>query len=177
MIETARGRLVLVVVLLLGQSVLFPLYAQQPVNPDAGVYPRSGDFLENPDQYIGERVVTGGIVQQVSPIVIEVRADQGTHLLTITGTTLTPNIGDKLRVYGTLTGPRTIHSSNAFVVPRGGLWYTWVVSFLAGLWVLARLIRHWTVEWSRLSFSRRDTPLTVRRVVARLTSTRGEDNA
>jgi hypothetical protein len=56
-------------------------------------------------------------------------------------TTLTP--GDTLQAVGVLTDPRTVRLTNVVVVPRTGLWYAWVTSFVAGLWVLARLLRHW----------------------------------
>lgn len=177
MIETARGRIILIALLLIGHTVLFPFYAQQPVNPKAGVYPDQDEFIENSDRYVGERVVTGGFVRQASPIVIEVETTQGTHNITVSGTNLSPSLGDKVRVYGTLTAPRTINSINAFVVPQGGLWYTWGISFLAGIWVLIRLIRHWRINLSRLSFSRRDTPLTARQAFVTIVSKGGDDNA
>lgn len=177
MIETARLRLFLILLVLAGHVILFPLYAQQPVNQDAGVFPGSDEFIESPEQYRGDSVVTGGIVQQTSPIVIEIETTQGTHTVTVTGITSTPSVGDKIRIYGTLTAPQTINSINAFVVPQAGLWYTWGISFFAGMWTLLRLIRHWRLNLSQLSFSRRDTPLTFRQAFATMTVKRGDDNA
>jgi hypothetical protein len=59
-------------------------------------------------------------------------------------TTLTP--GDTLQVFGVLTDPRAVRATNVVVVPQTGLWDAWVSSFLAGLWVLARLLRHWRLD-------------------------------
>ncbi len=162
MITSRRARIIVVVLLLCGHAILLPHYPQQPRNPDAWVLPRSGEFIESPDQYIGDRVVTGGIIQRVSPVVIEITTRTGSHELTITGGNwAAPAVGDKVRVYGILTGPRTIRAINGFVVPQEGLWYTWSVSFIAGIWVLFRLIRDWQLSWTTLSFRPRDAELSI----------------
>ena len=97
--------------------------------------------------------------------------------MTITDSELRPDVGDKVRVFGTLTDPRTIQSQYAFVVPPSGHWSAWSVSFLAGLWVLARLIAQWTVDVSRLRFYRRDTPWSTRRLLAAWQSQDGDRDA
>lgn len=177
MIDTLRGRVLVVVLLLVVHALLVPAYALQPMNAEAGVFPDATEFTETPERYLGDRVVTGGFVQQTSPVVIEVETTRGKRLLTVTDSELSPAEGDKLRVYGVLTGPETIQSLNAFVVPRGGLFYTWGISFLAGLWVLSRLLRHWTVDRSRLAFRRRDAPISIRALVRGVTSRGEEGNA
>lgn len=126
-----------------------------------GVYTGIDDFTESPERFFGDAIVMGGFVQQVSPLVIKVETTYGTHGVTITDSELRPEVRDRVRVFGTLTDPRTIRSHHAFVVPQGGLWYTWSVSFLAGLWVLGRLIQ-WTIDVSRLRFQRRDSSLSPR---------------
>lgn len=167
MIDTAKGRVFVVLLLLLGQTALFPLYAQQSTAPEAGVFPNADEISTNPDAYLGAQVVMEGTVYRTSPLVIEVRSGPDTHYLTVVDSGLSPRRGDKLRVYGTFVGDGTITSDFAFAVPRSGLWYTWTVSFLAGLWVLGRLIRHWTLDLSRLSFSWRAEPLALLDVVNR----------
>lgn len=173
MIDSARARILLVLLLLGGQFALFPLYETQPVNPDAWVFPRSGDFVDAPDEYLGERVAAAGFVQETDPLVIEASNAR----ITVTGSDLSPEVGDKVRVYGVLTEPRTIDAIHAFAVPPGGLWYTWSVSFLAGLWVLGRLVRHWRFDPRRLSFSARDEPLTTGAVIDAIRSERGDPDA
>jgi hypothetical protein len=165
MIETGKGRLLVIVLLLAVQAALVPMYATQPVNPDAGVFATGERFTENPDEYVGTRVVAEGRVLQTAPTVIRVETSQGVHRLTVVDSSLSPTDGDKLRVYGVLAQPNMVRSIHAFVVPQSGLWYTWGVSFLAGLWVLARLIRHWRLDSTRLCFSPRETPLSVRRLL------------
>lgn len=166
MLETARARIMLICLLLLGQAALFPLYAVQPVNEDAWELADETEFLDDPDRYLDGPVESGGIVQDADPVVIRVDTTDRTERVTITAATIEPELGDKVRVYGTLVEPATIDAHTAFVVPQQGRWYAWGISFLAGLWVLARLIRHWTVEWSTLGFEPRTEPLTVRKGVA-----------
>lgn len=163
-IETANGRILVVALLLASHSVLFSMYAQQPVNPEAGVYPGGSTVVENPDRYLGKHVVMEGIVQEPSPTVIAVHTSDGTTMITVTGTGFTPETGDKLRVFGTLSDPGTVESESGFAVPERGFWYTWSISFLAGLWVLVRLLRHWKLDVSHMRFSRRDRPLTLREI-------------
>ncbi|MFC6874552.1 hypothetical protein [Halobellus marinus] len=152
-------------VLVLCQMALFPVFAVQPVNPDAWVLPDEEEFLEAPQEYLGDRVETQGIVRETAPIVIHTRTTSGTHRVTILRTSIDPDRGDKIRVYGTPTAPNTIQATNAFVVPPRGRWYAWGISFLAGLWVLARLIRQWTVDRSTLGFQPREEPLSVTELI------------
>jgi hypothetical protein len=177
MLRTASGRAVAVAVLLAGLVLLCPLYAAQPVNPEAGVYLTGNEFTQSPAQYLGDAVVTQGSVQQTSPLVIKGETTHGTAEVTVIDSDLRPESGDKVRVFGTIPGPDTIQTVNGFVVPQSGLWYTWVVSFLAGLWVLGRLIRHWTVDVSRLRIRRRDSPLSLRTRLTAWRSHRGDQRA
>lgn len=161
MLDSRSARLGLVLLLLVAQAALFPLHATQPVNEDAWVLAGEEEFVVSPEQYVGDRVDTGGVVQSLDPLVIRVEALGGTHPVTITDTTLDPEVGDKVRAAGVLTAPGTIRATNAFVVPERGRWYAWGISFLAGVWVLGRLIRHWTVDWATLGFEPRETPLSL----------------
>jgi hypothetical protein len=162
MFDTAASRVLVVGLLLAGHMALMPLFATQPVNPSAGVFPTEDEFTTTPDSYLGETVTSGGIVQTTAPLRIEVHTPTGTDQITIVGTALTPEVGDNVRVQGTLVGPTTIRATRAFVVTQQGLWYTWSISFLAGLWVLARLVRHWTVDSQTLAFHPRDQVYSLR---------------
>ena len=177
MLHTANRRIFIILLLLTALAVLCPLYAQQPVNPELGVYPDDDEFGESPEQYIGDTVVIGGIVQQVSPLIIKIETTQGPREITIVDSALRPELGDKVRVFGILTAAGAVRSLNGFVVPQGGLWYTWSISFLAGLWVLTRLIRHWTVDWTQIQFQRRDTPISLRDICQIPTSPGGNRDA
>lgn len=177
MFETRRARIVVVCLLLLGQVALFPLHAVQPVNEEAWVFAGESKFLDDPDRYLDDPVVSGGIVQETDPIVIRVDTTGGTDLVTITGTMIEPEVGDKVRVFGTLVEPNTINAANAFVVPQQGRWYAWGISFLAGLWVLIRLLRHWRVEWSTFGFESRTELLTVQKAMEWIQRPWRSDNA
>lgn len=165
MIDTKRSRLVAVVLLLAAHVALFPVFATQPVNQAAGVLPGEEEFLNSPDQYLGTQVETGGIVVDESPLTIQVETTRGTQQLQIWGFPANPAQGDKIRVAGTLRESTAIDAHNGFVVPQRGRWYAWGISFLAGLWVLTRLIRHWRTDRSTLGFVRRPRPLTIRDIV------------
>ena len=49
-------------------------------------------------------------------------------------------VGDQLSVFGTLQEDNHIHATNVVHRAPWEAYYMYVVSFLAGLWVLARLI-------------------------------------
>lgn len=162
MLDSKGVRIGLVCLLFVAQAALFPLYATQPVNERAGMLPNEEEIVENPDRYIGQRVEVTGIVETVAPLVVRVEAAGETHEITITDTSLNPAVGDKIRLTGTLRTPRTIRAANGFVVPERGRWYAWGISFLAGLWVLGRLIRHWTINRAMLGFEPRGAPLSLK---------------
>jgi hypothetical protein len=156
MIDTARGRIAVVLLVLAVHILLFPVYAAQPVNPDAGVFPGNDDVIETPDRYVGDRVTVSGDVRQTEPLTISVDAKGDTIRVTITDADASPASGDFLRVYGFLEGPQEISAIETLVVPSSGRWYAWTVSALAGLWVLARLLAHWRVDTDTLAFEPRD---------------------
>jgi len=109
-----------------------------------GDYPSEEFHGPDPESYVGERVSVAGTVQATDPLRIEVTyGTDGRAEYVVTGLEVGAERGELLRVAGRLTGPRTVEAENGFTVPRSGLWYTWGISFLAGLWVIARILRHW----------------------------------
>jgi len=148
MIDSASGRILAVWVLLCALAGLAVLHGTQPTNPDAGVYPDTEELVTDPDRYVGERVTAYGVVDA------DVDAEPG----------------DRFRVYGVLEAPGRVRAIEAFTVPPRGLWYAIGISFLAGLWVLARLVAHWTVDPRRLALHPRERPLTAGRLLERARS-------
>jgi hypothetical protein len=78
--------------------------------------------------------------------------------VTVTGVAHPVAEGDTLRLFGTLIDPETVRVTRSFAVPPSGATYTYSVSFLAGLWVLGRLLSHWRLDPTR-GLVRRSRPL------------------
>jgi hypothetical protein len=89
-------------------------------------------------------------VVSTDPITVRAEYDTPTGIesidIEVTDVDATVARGDRLQVFGVLTAPRTVRATNVVIVPESGLWYAWVISFVAGLWVLARILRHWRVD-------------------------------
>lgn len=79
--------------------------------------------------------------------------------LTVTDLTIPVTEDEELRVYGVVEADHTIRAIRAFTVPPTGQWYAWAVSFLAGIWVLARLIRYWRIDPTDWTLTPRATAL------------------
>jgi len=132
--------------------------------PDAWDLPGQEHVATDGDRYVGERVSVEGRTRGTDPVVIA--ADYGVDSeirLRVVGldADVSGQAGDSLRVYGIFEGDRTVRSLNAFVVPTWGAWYTWSISFLSGLWVLGRIVRHWRIDRDPPGLARREQPLTL----------------
>lgn len=143
-----------VIVILLGLCVWFGALAPAPT---LGAYPDSDTVGQTPSAYVGSVVEISGRVVHTEPVVIELASRPDSRLLAVTDLTTPVVEGETLRVFGTMTGPGTVSATAAFTVPRSGFVYTYVVSFLAGLWVLSRLLGQWRFA-PRAGFVRRAEP-------------------
>lgn len=160
MFRSARSRVGLLILLLTALFGLLVWYGTLGPNPAVGAYPGAADLGRNYGDYLGNRVVVVGRVIGTDPIVIATPyGSEQTLQLTITDTALETDRGNKLRVFGTIQEQHTIRVINAFTIPATGLWYTWSVSFLAGVWVFARLIRNWQVACDTWELMPRQRPL------------------
>ena len=150
--EFSRGkRLTLLVFLLIALSALLIVGGiDRPPAPELGVYPGADDIAHHPDTHLNQQVSFTGQVVSTDPLIIradyETDAELDSIRITLTDVDADIERGDTLQVVGVLTDPRTVRPTNVVVVPRTGLWYAWVTSFAAGLWVLARLLRHWRLD-------------------------------
>ncbi|WP_372910782.1 hypothetical protein [Salinigranum sp.] len=61
-------------------------------------------------------------------------------------------------MFGHLVDEDTVQVTNAFPVPPSGFIYSYLVSFVAGLWVLARLLTQWRLDTARGLVRRPDGP-------------------
>jgi hypothetical protein len=134
-----------VVAILFGLTFLCVLYGSLSPAPDRGAYPNEGDFVPSPVKYKGELVTTGGRVVDTNPVALEISTKGGFQKVTIVGTSELPTVGQKVRVFGRLESDKTVRAKNVLIVENSGLWYTKYVSFVAGIWVLGRIIIHWKV--------------------------------
>ena len=146
-------RIGLIVVLL---SVLaWSLVAFGPVNHAPSSVIRSQEttaIITDPASHIGEKVVASGVVLERTPPRIRAIAS-GVENLRVTDTGATTfSVGDRLYVFGTLTGPTTVDARQIHVVEPWESKYMLGVSFLGGLFVFARLVRDWRPDLGALGF-------------------------
>jgi len=145
------GRIVIVLLLLFTLSVLLVVGGiDRPPAPELGVYPGADDIAQQPEEHQDQQVSFVGPVVSTDPVTVraEYETDTGIESIRIELLNLDTTVDrdDRLQVFGVLTTPGTVRATNIVVVPRTGLWYAWITSFLAGLWVLARLLRHWKID-------------------------------
>lgn len=160
MLTSNRMRILLVVLLLGGLFGLIVWYGSLTQNPAVGAYPNTEALATDYQRYLGDPVTVGGEVIATSPVTIAAEYGNDENIrLTITGLTIPVTEGHHLRVYGVARSDNTIQSINAFTVPPTGLWYTWTISFVGGVWVLDRIIRDWEVDAETWTLHRRETPL------------------
>lgn len=172
MVESRYGRIALLALLLLVLFGGLVWHGTLEPNPQDGRYPSASDSADRPNDYVDQQVAVSGVVVETNPLVTETKYDvfvAGTYErrsveYTIVSPPHTPKTGRKIQVFGTLTGERTIRASRitAYGANPG---YMYAVSFLAGLWVLGRLLTQWRLEWSDLSIRRRETPIRISRTL------------
>lgn len=147
--RSERGILILILLTVL--CSLFVLGGiDRPPAPEMGVYPGAEKIAEQPNRYQNQQVSFGAQVVSTDPVVVEAEYGTDTGIksirLEITGIATTVEHGDRLQIFGVLTGPGSVRALNIVAVPQTGRWYAWVISAVAGLWVLARLFNQWTVD-------------------------------
>lgn len=169
------GRLRTVVLLL---AVLFGLsvwYGTYGVAPELGAYPTEQVVGPTPGQFVGDSVTVSGTVVSTDPVEIRI-AYRGTQRRTLTVTDVDTAVerGDQLRVFGTLVDERTVQATRVVTVSPGEFLYAYVVSFLGGLWVLARFVTQWRLDATQ-GFVRRADPLTLGALRTHLTTETTDD--
>lgn len=171
MLETRAGRLVALCVLFaLLVVVAVGFGASTARGPWPGQTPTVDHLATTGDAYVGQPVHVSGTVVRTDPVVVAARYERwtgeryrtGVLGFTVTGLTTPVAPGQALQVYGTLTAEGTIRARNGVVVPFRNIGFMYGVSALAGLWVLVRLVRGWTVDWTTLAVEpRRGPPVTL----------------
>lgn len=157
-LDRPRHRLVALVALL--GLLCGSLVAAGTIAPDPTVnhYPDQEDLGREYAAYQGEYVELDGTIVETDPIVIEADyAPDRTVALTITNVDEPVTVGQRLGVFGIARSDHTIEAHATVGVSRWETYYAWVVSLLAGLWVLARFVRGWRFDRSTASFEPRET--------------------
>lgn len=153
----ALQRVVAVVVLLGALFGLCVWFGSLAPDPTVGAYSDASDVGPSPTEYVGTAIEIGGRVVATDPVVIELTYGTRSRRVTVTDVSHPVAEGDTLRVFGTVTESGGVRATNSFAVPPAGGLYTYSISFLAGLWVLARLVTRWRVDPAR-GLVRRTTP-------------------
>lgn len=154
---TWYGRAVLITVLILAQLGLLVWFGGLGPNAALGRYPDEEALAADYDAYLGERVSVDGPIVATDPVTIRAEHPDGSLRLVVIDIEHAVAEGDFLQVYGVVEPERTVRAINSYTVSPTGRWYAWGISFLAGLWVLGRVIRDWQIDRSTGGLAPRPT--------------------
>ena len=153
MIDRPHSRLLALLVLFCVLFVLLVGAGTLTPDPAMNQYPDHYDLGTDYGSYEGGYAEISGTVIETDPVVIEAEYDVDRALvLTVTNVEEPVEVGQRLRVYGIVQPGGTINAHETVVVSPWETYYAWVVSFVAGLWVLVRFRRGWRFDRSTLSF-------------------------
>ena len=105
-------------------------------------------LYEDYESHVGETVDDlNGIVISTDPVKIAI-ADNRMQL-TVHDMNAAVSPGDKVRIFGVIRPERVIEAENAIVAAQPSTQLrTYLVSFVAGVWVVYRIIRDFTLDWN-----------------------------
>ncbi|ELZ97036.1 hypothetical protein C440_04643 [Haloferax mucosum ATCC BAA-1512] len=168
---TPSRRLVCLVVLLGCLVFLMGWFGSLAPAPEMGAYPDEAALGSNYGAWVGEKTSLTGEVVETDPLTVATGDGSGGHLrLRVTETDRRPSPGDRLAVFGVVESDRTIRAETAYVVPSSRYGYMYGVSFVAGLWVLGRLVRTWRFDRGMWSLKPRSESFAARRWIRNRTT-------
>lgn len=167
MLESRRGRLGGVILLLAVLAGLCLGFAAQTTVQTQAPLPDADHLGYDAGRYVGEPVEVSGVVINTDPVVIgseyNYYADGERHggFFTLTVRNLGRPVaeGELIQVYGVLESESAMTAENVVVVPARNFLYMYLVSFVAGLWVLGRLLAHWRLDLASFAITKRATPV------------------
>jgi hypothetical protein len=159
MLRTPSSRLLAILVLFALLFGLFVLSGASEPDPDQHAYPDGDHLALEYDTYVGEHADVSGGVVSTDPVVIETGPPGEGIALTVEGVDEPVEEGQALRAFGEVQEGQVLAAEETLVREPWELAYMYVVSFLAGLWVLVRLLRGWRIEWSDLGLEPREGPV------------------
>lgn len=158
MLRDPVSRVITVTILLIvlfGLMIGYGMTLNSP-QPEINYYPKSGELYNDYQSYLNERVKVTGWVVSTDPVVIKTWDGQGgDYLLTITGAHMPVETGTRISVFGVVKTQDTVEAHRIVKYPQYGVIYTRLISFLAGVWVAIRALRHWTFDLDRFGIVRR----------------------
>lgn len=151
----------LAIVVLLGALLgLMVWYGTLEPAPGQWVFAGSEELGAEYEAYVGERVLLIGTVTDIDPVRIRLSYGNGKTLhVTVVNLDTTTTPGDRLALYGVAAPDHSIRTINAYTIPSANYVSMYLLSFLAGLWALVRIIRGWRVDPERLALEPRTEPL------------------
>jgi len=154
-IDTLTARVLLIIVLLIGQGGLGVWFGSVEDNAPMEHLMEDDMTTDNVD-HLGREVIVTGTVVGTDPVRIRVSGPEDTVELIVDGLESSVSVDADVQIRGRLIEPQTVQVDEAIVVPKWGPWYAWTVSLLAGLWVLVRIGRQWHASVVTLSVRPRD---------------------
>jgi hypothetical protein len=163
----AVARLGVVLLLLAGLGALLVWFGlPQPPAPEAGQLVIESHLAMDYDAHVGQRTAVRGTVRSVDPVVITADYEYWTgtryasgHLdLELTGLAATVAPGDRVQVYGVVRPDGRLHVIRSVIVPDRNVLFMYAISAVAGVWVLWRLGRDWSIDWDSPGFEPRTDP-------------------
>lgn len=167
MLESRRGRVGGVLMLLIVLSGLCLVFGTQTAVQTKAPLPGADHLGYDVSRYVGEPVEVSGVVINTDPVVIgseyNYYADGERHggFFTLTVRNIGQPVaeGELIEVYGVLESENAMTAQTIVAVPARNFLYMYLVSLLAGLWVMGRLLAHWRLDPSMLAITKRSTPI------------------
>lgn len=153
------GRALIAIVLigcLVGLIVGYGAIGDEPIGDRL---PTEDEFALEPSAYVGERVAVVGTIVETDPVVMEVTyGDDQTTEFVLEGYVTEPSTESRELVIGDLVDESTIAVVGSESREPWRSYYMYAVSALAVCWVVARFVRGWRFDRTRLAFVPRATP-------------------
>jgi len=146
MLSSPRTRLVTIAILLAILAGLFVWAGTIEPDPADNNFPGNDEVFTDPDEYVGQQVSVGGTVLDTDPLTIETTVEGEQITFVVENANPDVSTGDQLSAFGTLQSTDTVTAKEVVHREPWEAHYMYAVSFLAGLWVLARLLNRWTVD-------------------------------
>lgn len=130
------------------------VYASQSPDPDANLFPRDEDIVEDYEAYIGQQVLLSGTIKDSSPLVVQVETAQGSAEFKVTSVDRRIQVGTQLDIFGIARRDHTIQAIGVRPTSSGERGYVYGISLVAVFWVSVRFLHHWRLDMKNWSFKR-----------------------